>query len=155
MVDVGFDGIKVKVAVRDVAIHDNVIRNAGMSRTPAHQGGIKLAMSVGDFYNNTVVGAVEGIRMGRTLEAATTRYFNNLVIDVTDVGIEADDDGAQIFSNIVALSDGYGIRAKGHEAIVSNNIVSILSRPTGSTSSICNDSSATDFVIIPSALTCA
>ena len=95
VMDVGFDGIKLKVAIADVAVHDNVIRNAGMSRTPAHQGGIKVAMSVGDFYNNTVIGAVEGIRANRELASPGTRYFNNLVIDVVDVGIEASEDGAR------------------------------------------------------------
>ena len=69
VMDVGFDGIKIKVAIADVAVHHNVIRNAGISRTPAHQGGIKVAMSVGDFYNNTVIGAVEGIRANRELES--------------------------------------------------------------------------------------
>lgn len=121
--NVGFDGIKLKVAVRDVAVHHNVIRNAGISRTPAHQGGIKVAMSVGDFYSNTVIGAVEGIRMGRPLESAATRYFNNLVIDVIDVGIEAKEDGAEIFNNMVAISSGYGIRARGEGSIVAGNIV--------------------------------
>jgi hypothetical protein len=129
VMDVGFDGIKVKVAVRDVAVHHNIIRNAGMSRTPAHQGGIKLAMSVGDYYNNIIIGAVEGIRMGRELDSVATRYFNNLVIDVIDVGIEADEDGAQIFNNIVAVSDGYGIRAKGVGATVTNNIVAEATDP--------------------------
>jgi hypothetical protein len=121
--DVGYDGIKVKVAVADVAVHDNVILNAGISRTPAHQGGIKLAMSVGDYYGNTIVGAVEGIRMARTIPSATTRYFNNLVADVVDVGIEADEAGAQIFDNMVVASQGAGIRATGRGATVSDNVV--------------------------------
>jgi hypothetical protein len=121
--DVGYDGIKVKVAIADVSVHDNVILNAGISRTPAHQGGIKLAMSVGDYYSNTVVGAVEGIRMGRTIPNATTRYFNNLVAGVVDVGIEADETGAQIFNNMVVSSAGAGIRATGRGASVSKNVV--------------------------------
>ncbi len=123
VMDVGFDGIKIKVAIADVAVHHNVIRNAGISRTPAHQGGIKVAMSVGDFYNNTVIGAVEGIRANRELESPQTRYFNNLVIDVIDVGIEASEDGAQIYNNMVALSSGAGIRAKGDETLVAGNVV--------------------------------
>jgi hypothetical protein len=121
--DVGYDGIKVKVAIADVSVHDNVILNAGISRTPAHQGGIKLAMSVGDYYNNTIVGAVEGIRMGRTIPSAATRYFNNLVADVVDVGIEADEAEAQIFNNMVVTSAGAGIRATGRGAAVSRNVV--------------------------------
>jgi hypothetical protein len=123
VMDVGFDGIKIKVAVADVAVHHNVIRNAGISRTPAHQGGIKVAMSVGDYYNNTVIGAVEGIRASRKLESAETRYFNNLVIGVIDVGIEAAEDGAQIYNNMVAVSSGAGIRAQGKGALVADNIV--------------------------------
>ena len=127
--DVGFDGIKLKVAIADVAVHDNVIRNAGISRTPAHQGGIKMAMSVGDYYNNTVIGAVEGIRANRELPSPGTRYFNNLVIDVVDVGIEASEDGAQIYNNMVAMSSGTGIRAKGDGAIVADNVVVEAHRP--------------------------
>ena len=123
VMDVGYDGIKLKVAVADVAVHHNVIMNAGMSRTPAHQGGIKAAMSVGDYYNNTVIGAVEGIRANRELASPGTRYFNNLVIDVIDVGIEASEDGAQIYNNMVAMSSGAGIRAKGEGALVADNIV--------------------------------
>jgi hypothetical protein len=121
--DVGYDGIKIKVAIADVSVHDNVILNAGISRTPAHEGGIKLAMSVGDYYSNTVVGAVEGIRMGRTIPSAKTRYYNNLVADVVDVGIEADETGAQVFNNMVVSSAGAGIRATGRGASVSNNVV--------------------------------
>ena len=123
VMDVGYDGIKIKVAIADVAVHHNVIRNAGISRTPAHQGGIKVAMSVGDYYNNTVIGAVEGIRASRKLEAPETRYFNNLVIGVIDVGIEAAEDGAQIYDNMVAVSSGAGIRAQGIGALVADNIV--------------------------------
>ena len=123
VMDVGYDGIKIKVAIADVAVHHNVIRNAGISRTPAHQGGIKVAMSVGDYYNNTVIGAVEGIRASRKLETPETRYFNNLVIGVIDVGIEAAEDGAQIYNNMVAVSSGAGIRAQGVGALVADNIV--------------------------------
>jgi hypothetical protein len=125
VMDVGFDGIKIKVAIADVAVHHNVIRNAGISRTPAHQGGIKVAMSVGDYYNNTVIQAVEGIRTGRRLESpgTGTRYFNNLVIDVVDVGIEASEDGAQIYNNIVAVSQRVGISALGRDTVVARNIV--------------------------------
>jgi hypothetical protein len=61
--------------------------------------------------------------MGRPLESAATRYFNNLVIDVIDVGIEAKEDGAEIFNNMVAISSGYGIRARGEGSIVAGNIV--------------------------------
>ena len=129
VMNVGFDGIKIKVAIADVAVHHNVIRNAGISRTPAHQGGIKVAMSVGDFYNNTVIGAVEGIRANRELESPETRYFNNLVIDVIDVGIEASEDGAQIYNNMVVMSSGAGIRARGEGALVVDNVVIEASDP--------------------------
>jgi hypothetical protein len=67
--------------------------------------------------------------MGRKLEDAQTRYFNNLVIDVIDVGIEASEAGAQIFNNMVAVSSGYGIRAKGEGAVVVNNIVALAADP--------------------------
>jgi hypothetical protein len=119
----GFDGIKLKVAVRDVSVHHNVVHNAGISRTPAHEGGIKVALSVGDYYDNVVISAVEGIRMGRPLDAANTRYFNNLVLDTIDVGIEASEAGALVSNNVVIGVDGVGIRADGGDGVVSGNIV--------------------------------
>ncbi|HET6379549.1 MAG TPA: hypothetical protein VFH63_00740 [candidate division Zixibacteria bacterium] len=119
----GYDGIKLKVAIRDVAVHDNVVRHAGLSRTPAHEGGIKLAFSVGDYYRNVVIGAVEGIRTGRELDDPQSRYFGNVVVDVIAVGIDVPEDGSQVFDNMVVGSDDVGISVGGRNTVVRNNIV--------------------------------
>jgi hypothetical protein len=79
---------------------------------------------VGDYFNNTVIGAVEGIKMGRTLD-----YFNNLVVDVIDVGIAAPEDGAQVFNNTIVGSDNIGISAGGRGAIVIDNIIADAEDP--------------------------
>jgi hypothetical protein len=121
--NIGWDGIKIKVAIADVFVHHNVIVNAGMSRTEAHQGGIKVATSVGHYFNNTVLGAVEGIRMGRPLPWPGTRYYNNLVVDVVDVGIDAPEAGARIYHNTVVGSQEVGISATGSGSTVAYNIV--------------------------------
>jgi hypothetical protein len=127
--DIGFDGIKIKVAVADVFVHHNVILNAGMSRTKAHQGGIKVASSVGHFFNNTVIGAVEGIRMGRPLPWPQTRYYNNLVVGTVDVGIDAPEPGARVYQNTVVDVQGIGIRVKGHSSVVEHNIIAAAGEP--------------------------
>jgi Right handed beta helix region len=127
--NIGFDGIKIKVAVADVFVHHNVITNVGMSRTKAHQGGIKVASSVGHFFNNTVVGAVEGIRMGRPLPGPQTHYYNNLVVDVIDVGIDAPEPGAWVYHNTVVNSQGVGIKATGADSLVENNIIAGAGEP--------------------------
>jgi hypothetical protein len=119
----GYDGIKIKVAIRDVAVHHNVIHDAGVSRTPAHEGGIKVAFSTGDYYSNTVIGAVEGIRMGRGLDWPGTRYYNNVIANVVDVGIEAEEDGATIMNNTVVGSQKVGISAPGVASYVAGNLV--------------------------------
>jgi hypothetical protein len=121
--NVGFDGIKIKVAVSEVYVHHNVITNAGISRTDAHQGGIKVASSVGHFFNNTVIGAVEGIRMGRPLPWPQTHYYNNLVVGTITVGIDAPEPGARVYQNTVVDVEGVGIKVRGPESVVENNIV--------------------------------
>lgn len=125
----GYDGIKVKVGISEVSVHDNVIHDAGQLRDAAHQGGIKLALSVGDYYNNTIIGGVEGIRMGRELESPGTRYFNNLVIGASQVGIEASEDGTMIFNNTVISIADLGIKTTGEAAYVADNIVADTKRP--------------------------
>ncbi len=125
----GYDGIKVKVGIRDISVHDNVIHDAGQLRDGAHQGGIKLALSTGDYYNNTVVGGVEGIRMGRDLDAAGTRYFNNVVVGALKVGIEASEDGTMVFNNTVISGGDLGIKTSGENTYVADNIVADTKRP--------------------------
>lgn len=125
----GYDGIKVKVGISEISVHDNVVRDAGQLRDGAHQGGIKLALSVGDYYNNTIIGGVEGIRMGRDLDSPGTRYFNNLVIGPMKVGIEASEAGAMVFNNTVISAPDLGIKTSGEEAYVADNLVVATKRP--------------------------
>lgn len=120
----GYDGIKVKVAVNSVKVHHNVIHDTGLSNTPAHQGGIKIAMTDGQFYNNYVEGAFEGIRSDRPLERVTqARYFNNIVVNSRSVGIEAAEEGALVFNNTVVSCGDAGIVGDAKTAKVFDNIV--------------------------------
>jgi hypothetical protein len=120
----GYDGIKVKVAIKNVKVHHNVIHDTGLSNTPAHQGGIKIAMTDGQFYNNYVEGALEGIRSDRPLDGMTeARYFNNVVVNTSSVGIEAAEEGALIFNNTVVSCGDLGIVGDAKTAQVFDNIV--------------------------------
>ncbi|RPI82574.1 MAG: hypothetical protein EHM41_18030 [Chloroflexi bacterium] len=119
----GYDGIKVKVAIENVNVHHNVVLNNGLSRTPAHQGGIKLAMSVGNYYNNLSINNFEGIRMGRELENSNSRYFNNVVVNSESVGIGSTESHAEIFNNTVVYSSATGIDATGTDSKVFDNII--------------------------------
>ena len=108
----GYDGIKLKVGLGSVSIHDNVVHDAGQLGDPAHQGGIKTAFAGGDYYNNTIIGGVEGIRMDRVLPVDPTRYFNNLVVGVKSVGIQTSQDHAAIYNNTIVRQPGG--RDQGH-----------------------------------------
>jgi hypothetical protein len=122
--ETGYDGIKVKVAIENVKVHHNLVRNAGQSNTPAHQGGIKIAMTNGQFYNNYVENVFEGIRSGRPLDMMTeARYFNNVVVNARSVGIEAVEEGALIFNNTVISCGEAGIVTKATTGMVFDNIV--------------------------------
>lgn len=122
--ETGYDGIKVKVAVKNVKVHHNVIRDTGLSNTPAHQGGIKVAMSNGQFYNNYIENVFEGIRSSRAPDGMTeARYFNNIVVNSRSVGIEAAEDGALIFNNTVIFCQNTGILGDSPTVKVFNNIV--------------------------------
>lgn len=120
--EIEYDGIKVKVAVDNVKIHHNIIRNVGLSGTDNHDSGILQAFSVGHVYNNYVENSRQGIRMGRDLEAPGTHYFNNVVVGA-DVGIVAEERDAQIYNNTVVGNGTIGIRAPGVSAKVFDNIV--------------------------------
>ncbi len=125
----GYDGIKVKVGIEAVSVHDNLVRDAGQLGDSAHQGGIKSAFSQGDFYNNTVLGGVEGIRMDRVLPHATNRYFNNLLVGPSAVGIQTAQDGAAIFNNTIVNTPGVGIKATGAASNVADNIIAGAAHP--------------------------
>ena len=120
----GYDGIKVKVAIKNVKVHHNVVHDTGLSNTPAHQGGIKTAMTDGLIYNNYVEGVFEGIRSDRPLDRMTqARYFNNIVVNSRSVGIESSEQGALIFNNTVASCGDAGIIGDAKTTQVFNNIV--------------------------------
>ncbi|HWQ14628.1 MAG TPA: choice-of-anchor Q domain-containing protein [Roseiflexaceae bacterium] len=119
---IGYDGIKIKVAVKNVKVHHNAVYHTGLSQTPAHDAGIQMAFSVGEYYNNYVETALEGIAMGRTLDSPGTRYYNNVVVGA-DRCLVAPEYGAQIFHNTVVGCGTAGISATGDAAQVFDNIV--------------------------------
>jgi hypothetical protein len=121
--DIGFDAIKIKVAVNDVKVHHNVVYGAGLAGRESHVGGIKLALSVGDYYNNFIVTGCEGIKMGRDLENPGTRYFNNVVVGAQCGGIDVPEAGALVFNNTVVGSEPFGISSTGVGAQVFDNII--------------------------------
>jgi hypothetical protein len=121
--DTGYDGIKVKVAINNVKVHHNIILNSGVKRVLAHQGGIKLAFNVGDYYNNLIIHGCEGIRMDRTIPNPGTRYFNNVVVDTECGGIEVAEENAQIYNNTIVRTGPFGIWAEHATGAVFNNIV--------------------------------
>ena len=121
--NIGFDGIKIKQGELNVEVHHNVIHWAGLAGVANHVGGIKLAHSVGDYYNNFVLTGCEGIKMGRTIRNPGTRYFNNVVVGAKCGGIHAPEDGALVYNNTVVDSDLYGISAAGANSQVFDNMI--------------------------------
>jgi hypothetical protein len=119
----GYDGIKVKVAVRNVAVHDNVVLSPALDEFAKHETGIQLATSTGDVYNNLVSGGVEGIASGRPLPGAVTRFFNNIVIGPSHEAFITSEDGAQIYNNTIVGAGTGGILAKGNESGAFDNII--------------------------------
>jgi hypothetical protein len=120
----GYDGIKVKVAVRNVSVHDNRVISPALAEFAKHETGIQLATSSADVYNNIVRGGVEGIASGRPMPSPVCRYFNNVVIGPSAEGFITSEDGALIYSNTVIGSGAAGIWAKGNDSQVFDNIVS-------------------------------
>lgn len=120
---IGFDGIKTKVVIGSLLIHHNIVLDTGLSNTPAHRGGIKMAMSNGLIFNNYVENSFEGIRMGRALDGANSQYYNNIVVNMSDVGISTKERNASIYNNTVINGGLSGIRAEGKSPLVYNNLV--------------------------------
>jgi hypothetical protein len=118
----GFDGIKLKVAINNVKVHHNVVRQVALKHEVNHDAGIQMALSVGEYYNNYVETDLEGIAMGRILENPGTKYYNNIVVG-TQVGITTPEADAQIYNNTVVNSKEVGISGKGANAQVFDNIV--------------------------------
>jgi len=119
----GYDGIKVKVGVARISIHDNVVLDPALDQFPKHETGIQIAMSSADVYNNIVRGGVEGIASGRPLPAAATRYFNNVVIAPSREGFVTSENGAQIFANTIVGTAAEGVFAKGNDSQVFDNVI--------------------------------
>jgi hypothetical protein len=119
---IGYDGIKIKVAVSNVRVHHNVIRNTALSQTPQHDAGLQVALSVGEYYNNYIETELEGIAMGRILESPGTKYYNNVVVGA-NVCLTAPEAGVQIFNNTVVGCKTIGIEAPGAGARVFDNII--------------------------------
>jgi Periplasmic copper-binding protein (NosD) len=130
--DIGWDAIKLKVALSDSRIHGNVIQRVGLATYEKHQSGITVTMSVVDVHDNRVSRAPEGIKSGRAVAGSTNRFHGNVVSDVVHFGIQTVDDGAQIYGNTIVRSDGYGIRARGDASRIFDNIVADARRPISS-----------------------
>lgn len=118
----GYDGIKLKVVVRNVKVHHNIVRNAALSHTPNHDAGIQIAFGVGEYYNNYVETKLQGIAMGRILDNPGTKYYNNIVVGA-DACLTAPAAGAQIYNNTLVGCGTVGISAPDPSAHVFDNIV--------------------------------
>ncbi|MBI4787628.1 MAG: hypothetical protein HY782_11340 [Chloroflexi bacterium] len=119
----GYDGIKVKVGIENVAVHHNIVRNAGTRRVSKHESGIQLATSVGQVYNNYVAAILEGIATGRPLANPGTRYFNNIVVGGQTSCIDAAESNPQIYNNTLVGCGTVGVKANGTSAQIFDNIV--------------------------------
>lgn len=126
---IGWDGIKVKVALSESRIHHNVIRDVGLARYDKHQSAITIAMSVADVHDNQVTGAPEGIKSGRAVAGSTNQFHANVIADVGVFGIQAEDDGARIYNNTIVRSEGIGIRARGKNSHIFENLVADAAEP--------------------------
>jgi hypothetical protein len=119
---IGYDGIKLKVVVKNVKVHHNIVRNTALSHTPQHDAGIQIALGVGEYYNNYVETELQGIAMGRILDNPGTKYYNNVVVGA-DACLVAPEAGAQIYNNTLVGCGTVGISAPDPSAHVFDNIV--------------------------------
>jgi hypothetical protein len=124
-----WDGIKVKVARSESRITGNVIRDVGLARYARHESGITVTMSNIEVSSNAITRAPEGIKSGRALPDAENTYANNVVHDVDRLGIQTVEEHARIVNNTVARSGGYGIRARGSQSAVVENIIADAEDP--------------------------
>jgi hypothetical protein len=124
-----WDGIKVKVARSESRITRNVIRDVGLARYARHESGITVTMSNIEVSYNAIARAPEGIKSGRALPDAENTYANNVVNDVDTLGIQTVEEHAHIVNNTIARSGGYGIRARGSQSVVAENIIADAEDP--------------------------
>jgi hypothetical protein len=123
MEEIGWEGIEVKVGVRNVRIYRNVVHRTGTAGRKPDSAGIKLVASIGDVYNNFIATDCTGIKMGRNPETRGTRYYNNVVVGAKCSGIDVPEDGALVFNNTIVSSEPHGISATGAGSKIFNNIV--------------------------------
>ncbi|WP_296622225.1 right-handed parallel beta-helix repeat-containing protein [Marivirga sp.] len=110
--NVGFDGIQIKNADRNVEVFDNQIRGFGLRDHGAHN---------------------EGLFIG---EGSTGQYYNNLIMDGTGNGIQYQGMGnVDIFNNVIVNAKGNGFFGahgqfvyripNGYHNILNNTFVNI------------------------------
>jgi hypothetical protein len=120
---IGWDGIKVKVALSRSSVHHNIVRNVGTARRQAHRTGITVATSVVDVHHNVIDGAVEGIKSGRGVADATNAFHDNLIANVDLFAISTTDDRASIHNNTIVRWGIVGIRARGDGSRIIKNLI--------------------------------
>jgi hypothetical protein len=126
---IGWDGIKLKVAISGSSVHHNVIRDVGKAEKEAHRTGITVATSVVDVHHNIIHGAVEGIKSGRGLADATNVFHDNLIANTQLFAIKTTDDRASIHHNTIVGWGAEGIRARGEGTRIVKNL--IATQPCG------------------------
>lgn len=118
----GYDGIKVKVVIEGLLVHDNIVRDPALEGFLYHESGILLATSAGAVYNNLVQGGTDGIKTGRPLPAGEMRVFNNVVVGTLKQGLLIAEDAALVHHNTIIQSGTIGIEARGQRTQVFDNI---------------------------------
>lgn len=86
--DVGYDGIQIKDADKDVAVYDNIIRNYGTRGKKAHNEGIFIGEgTTGKFYGNIIdTGSGNGFQIQGI---GNIDIFNNYIMNAGENGIYA------------------------------------------------------------------
>jgi hypothetical protein len=121
--NIGWDAIKVKVALSASRIHHNVVRNIGLANYAAHRGGVTVAMSQIVVDHNVILNAPEGIRAGRPRDGVANRYHDNVIADSVLGAIQTKDANARIYNNTIVRAASVGIRPRGEGTSVTRNIV--------------------------------
>jgi hypothetical protein len=120
---IGWDGIKLKVALSASTVHHNVIRDVGRAAKQAHRTGITVATSVVDVHHNVIHGAVEGIKSGRGREDTANLFHDNVIADTTMFAIKTTDVGASIHNNTIAGWGTIAIKARGDGTRIVKNLI--------------------------------
>ncbi len=123
MRDIAWDAIKVKVALSESSVHHNVIRGAGVADYERHRSGVTLSLSNCHVHHNVIEGTPEGIKSGRPMDGVELEFHDNLIVDARDSAMEIFNVGALIANNTIVGGGGWGIKARGDESRVIENIV--------------------------------